>query len=139
MNIFICGATGVLGRRAVEAFVAGGHRVVGLSRSPANTEWLRAHGAEARTGDLFDGEQMRELSADCDAVLHLATAIPSGSKTTPADWAMNDRIRREGTVNLVEAAVRNGCRLYLQQSITFLYGDRKGEWVDEQSALPPEQ
>jgi nucleoside-diphosphate-sugar epimerase len=51
---------------------------------------------------------------------------------------MNDRIRREGTQNLVEAALRNGCQLYVQQSVTFIYGDRKGDWVDEQADIAPQ-
>lgn len=139
MNIFLSGATGVLGRRVVQALVAGGHHPVGLSRSPANADWLRRHGAEARTGNLFGRELLCDMVSGCDAVLHLATAIPTAPKTTAADWTMNDRIRREGTQNLIEAALRNRCRLYLQQSITFLYGDRNGDWVDERAEIPKVQ
>ena len=106
MKIFIAGATGVLGRRVVKQLLANGQPVVGLSRSPKNTDWLTRHGAEARPGDLFNLEQMCALSSDCDAILHLATAIPAQSRPTLADWATNDRIRREGTQSLVEAALR---------------------------------
>jgi 2-alkyl-3-oxoalkanoate reductase len=67
----------------------------------------------------------------------LATAIPAKSRPTLADWATNDRIRREGTQILVEAALRNKCRLYLQQSVTYLYGDRRGAWVEEQTPVDP--
>lgn len=130
MRVFICGATGVLGRRVVPALVSMGHQVVGLSRSPANVAWLTQHGAEARMGDLFDPEQVRQSSADCEAFLHLATAIPSNLTSGARDWTTNDRIRREGTANMLEAALSAGARLYVQQSITFLYGDRNGEWVD---------
>jgi nucleoside-diphosphate-sugar epimerase len=135
MRIFIAGATGVLGRRVVDLLVAGGHAVAAFSRSDANAAWLAQHGAEARAGDLFDVERVCALSAGCDAVLHLATAIPTGTRTTPADWAANDRIRRDGTRALVEAAVRNACKLYVQQSITFLYGDHGDAWVDERTPI----
>ncbi len=137
MKVFISGATGVLGRRVVGALVATGHQVVGLSRSQANTDWLSGHGAEPRSGDLFNPAQLCELASGCNAALHLATAIPTKSRTTLADWALNDRIRREGTQNLIEAALGSGCQLYVQQSITFIYGDRKGDWVDEGVDIVP--
>jgi 2-alkyl-3-oxoalkanoate reductase len=139
MRLFISGATGILGRRVVKLLVENGHHVVGLSRSQANTEWLQQHGAEARQGDLFNQEEICELAAGCDAVLHLATAIPTKSRTTPADWATNDRLRRQGTQVMVEAALRNNCDLYLQQSVTFIYGDQQGAWVDETTPLPARQ
>ena len=139
MRVFICGATGVLGRRVVGRLSESGHVVVGLSRSEANTDWLSQQGAEPRAGDLFDREKMYSLTSDCDAILHLATAIPTKSRTTPADWKTNDLIRREGTRILVDAAIRNQCRLYVQQSLTLIYGQRNGDWVDEQAAIPDQQ
>lgn len=139
MKVFISGATGVLGRRVVKRLVAQGHPVVGLSRSAENEQWLRQNGAEPRMGDLFDPEAVRRLSADCQAILHLATAIPNKSRSSVADWALNDRIRREGTDNLINATLQNGCELFVQQSITFIYGDRQGGWVDETTALPAQQ
>jgi len=135
VKIFICGATGVLGRRVVQGLQQAGQQVVGLSRSPENTDWLEKHGADARAGDLFNLEQVCQLSADCQVFLHLATAIPARAGTTREDWAENDRIRREGTRGLVAAALRNHCKLYLQQSITFLYGNQDGAWVDENTPI----
>jgi nucleoside-diphosphate-sugar epimerase len=139
MKIFIAGATGALGRWVLPKLIAAGHQVVGLSRSPANMAWLQAQQAIARSGDLFNGEQMRQITADCDAILHLATAIPTKSRTTLRDWQMNDRIRREGTRILLDAASHNQCQLYLQQSVTLLYGDQQGAWVDETTPLPARQ
>lgn len=139
MKIFIAGATGVLGRRLTERLAARGHQVVGLNRSEKNSALLRQLGAEPRECDLFDPEQVREVSADCAVVLHLATAIPTRIKTTRQDWAANDRIRREGTRNLVDAALATRAALYVQQSITFLYGDRAGAWVDETTAIAERQ
>lgn len=139
MKVFIAGATGVLGRRVVPALTKEGHSVVGLARSEGNVALLNHHGAEARNGDLFNRKHIGDLSADCDAILHLATAIPTKTRATRSDWMLNDRIRTEGTDNLVAAAVRNRCRLYLQQSVALLYGNRNGEWVDEQTAIAERQ
>lgn len=139
MRVFISGATGVLGRRVVKLLTESGHQVVGFSRSQVNTDWLNQHGAEARRGDLFNQEEVCDLSSDCNAVLHLATAIPTKSRTTLADWTTNDRIRREGTRVMVEAALRNKCELYVQQSVTYIYGNQNGDWVDENTPIPSRQ
>jgi nucleoside-diphosphate-sugar epimerase len=135
MRVLIAGATGVIGRRVVSRLLSGNHAVVGLARSEENERLLRACGAEPRRGDLFRLDDVRAAAAGCDAVLHLATAIPTRARSTRADWALNDRIQREGTRNLVDAAARGGARLYIQQSVLFVYGDRKGEQVDEASPI----
>ncbi len=138
MHIFIAGATGVLGRRVVPRLIAAGHHVAALSRSDANARQLAESGAEPRPGDLFDKEAMIRLTRDCDVIMHLATAIPKTSRAKPRDWAVNDRIRRKGTMHLVSAGLRNRCRLYIQQSITYLYGNRGGAWVDETTPIASE-
>lgn len=135
MRIFIAGATGILGRGVIPRLLERGHEVVGLARSEENEILLRKLGAEARRADLFDPKEVTASSEGCDAVLHLATAIPTKSRSTRADWAVNDRIRRDGTRNLVAAATRNGARFYLQQSVLFVYGQRYGAWVDEETPL----
>jgi 2-alkyl-3-oxoalkanoate reductase len=45
MKVLLAGATGALGIALVRAFVAGGHEVIGLSRSPGKGDELRALGA----------------------------------------------------------------------------------------------
>ena len=131
VRIFIAGATGILGRRVVPLLLRDGHRVIGLSRSDRNRAQLAAQGAEPRDADLLDQATLVDATRDCDAVLHLATAIPTAARPLASDWQINDRIRREGTRHLIEAALHHRCRLYLQQSIVFVYGDQGGAWVDE--------
>ena len=75
MKVFISGATGVLGKRIVKSLIVGGHAVVGLSRSQANTDLLKAQGAASWLGALFNQEQICALASGCDASLHLATAV----------------------------------------------------------------
>src|SRR5919201_1714773 len=54
MRVFIAGATGVIGRRVVPLLVADGHEVVGMTRSPAKADGLRAAGAEPVVADALD-------------------------------------------------------------------------------------
>lgn len=137
MKVFIAGATGVLGRRVVERLVEAGHHVGGLCRSPHNRDLLEKLGAEPRDASLFDDEQLKAATRGYEAILHLATSIPTDPRNRPSDWKPNDLIRRKGTRRLVAAALEHGCRLYVQQSVTFVYGNRDGAWVDETTPVEP--
>src|SRR5467141_3337374 len=117
MKVFIAGATGVLGRRLIRQLTVRGHSVVGQVRSARSESIVQALGGNPRHADLFDAESLAKAAAGCDTVIHAATAIPTKSKTNPADWAMNDHIRRKGTRCLTEAAAKIGAKAYLQQSI----------------------
>src|ERR1700687_274497 len=112
MRVFIVGASGVLGRRLIQQLTARGHSVIGQGRSPKAEGVVREMGGEPRHADLFDAESLATAADGCDTVIHAATAIPAKRKTTPADWAMNDRIRRKGTRCLTEAAGKIGAKTY---------------------------
>ena len=77
MRVFVAGATGVIGRRAVAALVAAGHDVTGIARTPQKAAQLRRAGAEPVAVSLFDPDALRAAVAGHDAVVNLATKIPS--------------------------------------------------------------
>ena len=138
MKVFIAGASGVLGRRLARQFVARGHSVIGQVRSAKAESTVREAGGEPRHADLFDAESLAKAADGCDTVIHAATAIPTKQKTTPADWAMNDHIRRKGTRCLTEAAAKIGAKTYLQQSITWVARPKDESAFDESSPVVPE-
>jgi nucleoside-diphosphate-sugar epimerase len=138
MKVFIAGASGVLGRRLVRQFVARGHSAIGQVRSAKAESAVREAGGEPRHADLFDAESLARAAEDCDTVIHAATAIPTKQKTTPADWAMNDHIRRKGTRCLTEAAAKIGAKTYLQHSITWVARPKDESAFDESSPVVPE-
>lgn len=132
MNVLIIGATGVLGRNVIPRLLARGHHVRAILRRSGSVRFLEQAGVEVRSGDIFDRSSLEAASSGCDAALHLATAIP---KDGSQDWSLNDRVRREGTRNLLDAALKNGVRRYIQQSITLLYGDNGQQIVDESAPV----
>jgi nucleoside-diphosphate-sugar epimerase len=138
MRVFIAGASGVLGRRLVREFVSRGHSVVGLVRGPKAESAVRDAGGEPRHADLFDAESLAKAAESCDTVIHAATAIPVKQKSIPADWAMNDHIRRKGTRCLTEAAAKIGAKTYLQQSIAWVARPKDDSPFDEDSPVVPE-
>jgi nucleoside-diphosphate-sugar epimerase len=138
MKLFIAGASGVLGRRLVRQFAARGHSVIGQVRSAKAEAAVKEAGGEPRHADLFDAESLAHAADGCDTVIHAATAIPVKQKTSPADWAMNDHIRRKGTRCLTEAAAKIGAKGYLQQSITWVARPKDESPFDEDSPVVPE-
>jgi nucleoside-diphosphate-sugar epimerase len=138
MKVFIAGATGVLGRRLIRALTVQGHSVVGQVRSAKAESVVREAGGEPRHADLFDAESLAKAAAGCDTVIHAATAIPTKPKTNPADWAMNDHIRRKGTRCLTEAAAKIGAKAYLQQSIAWIARPNDDSPFDEDSPAVPD-
>jgi nucleoside-diphosphate-sugar epimerase len=131
MRVFIAGSSGVLGRATVRQLCARGHQPVGLVRSEEKARVVRALGAEPIVGDIFDPDFVRRAVKGADVVMHLATAIPKKARPRARDWEMNDRLRRAGTRNLIEAARGQKVRAFIQQSVAFLYGDRRGDWLSE--------
>ena len=101
MRIAVLGATGVIGRHVVPRLREHGHEVRAQSRGEADAEALRRVGIETVQGDIFDLESLRHAVKGCSAALHLRTAVPRPGQAP--SWVVNDRIRREGTANLLEA------------------------------------
>lgn len=134
MKVFVAGATGVLGHRTVARLVAAGADVTGLARSSEGACRIDGLGARAAQVSLFDREQLAAVVAGHDVVVNLATSIPTGERAgSPEAWQENHRIRREGSRNLVDAALAAGASKYLQESIALLYADGGDEWLGEWS------
>ena len=139
MRVYVTGATGVIGRRAVPLLVAEGHEVTALVRSPAGAARMEAAGARPHTFDLFDRAQARRAFADHDAVINLATHVPRSTVAMlmPGAWRENDSIRREASATLAAAAREAGVERFVQESFAPIYPDRGDEWIDESTPVLP--
>lgn len=138
MKVFVTGATGVVGRRAVTQLLAAGAEVTGVARSRAKGDGLRALGATPVEVSLFDRDALAAAVVGHQVVCNLATAVPTGERAIGRDaWDDNHRIRREGARNLVDAALRAGSERYVQESIALLYADGGDRLLDESAAVDP--
>lgn len=139
MNVFVAGATGVLGRAAVSALVAAGHRVSGVARTAEKAALLRDMGAEPVSADLFDPKALTSAVAGHEAVCNFATKIPASAMAywRRSAWSTNDRLHREASRYLVDAALATGATGYLQHSAGFQYADGGDRWLDEDAPLAP--
>lgn len=121
MRIFLAGASGVIGVRLVPLLVSAGHEVVGMTRSPEKADRLRELGADPVVCDVYDVDALGEavVAARPELVLHQLTDLPDDLKRIPLFMRRNNRIRTEGTQNLVGAARAAGATRLVAQSIAF--------------------
>jgi 2-alkyl-3-oxoalkanoate reductase len=139
MNVFVAGATGAIGRRLVPMLVQAGHDVTGLTRTPSKADLLRAMRATPVVGDALDGRALRQavVAARPDVVVSELTNIPQRLDPLKHDeqYLTTRRLWREGTANLVGAAVVAGARRVVAQSLAFAYAPDHGRLHVEQDPL----
>ena len=130
MRVFVAGGSGAIGRRLIPMLIEAGHEVTAMTRSEGSAEAIRATGALTAVVDVYDAEALTEAvrAARPDAVIHQLTALPH--RVEPRKRGLYDatnRLRTEGTRNLLAAARDAGARRFVCQSIAFAYpagGDR---------------
>ncbi len=135
MRVFVAGASGALGRQLLPQLLAAGHRVVGMTRREEGAEQIRAAGAEAAVCDVFDADALRGAlaAAEPDAVIHALTALPQRFKPREDYLSGTNRVRTEGTRNLVAAARAAGAKRLIAESVAFFY-EPTGGWVKDEGA-----
>jgi len=139
MKVFVAGASGAIGRPLVSRLVAAGHEVTGTTRFEAKAEAIRAAGAKPVVVDAFDADVLSDAvgRAAPDVVVHELTALPH--RFNPRNSSIYDatnRVRREGTRNLLDAAETAGARRFVCQSVAFAYAPGpQAEVKDEDAPL----
>jgi nucleoside-diphosphate-sugar epimerase len=121
MRVFLAGATGVIGIRLMPRLVSAGHEVAGMTRSHDKTALIGAFGAHPVVCDVFDAAALLDaVSAfSPDLVIHQLTDLPDEREEIAGYAERNNRIRTEGTRNLLSAAAAAGAGHLLAQSIAW--------------------
>jgi len=121
VRIFIAGASGLIGIRLIPLLATGGHLIAGMTRSPGKATLLRERGALPVVCDVFNlGALTQALAAfGPEVILHQLTDLPDDAADLAHYSNRNDRMRSEGTRNLLAAAAAAGAARVIAQSISW--------------------
>jgi nucleoside-diphosphate-sugar epimerase len=119
----------------VRQLLEAGHEVVGMTRRKEAAAEMEAQGAKGVVCDVFDTDSLRRVveGAEPEAVVHALTALPARFDPRGDYLAATNRVRSEGTRNLIAAARAAGARRLVAESVAFFY-DSSGGWVKDEGA-----
>ncbi|MBE6113916.1 MAG: SDR family NAD(P)-dependent oxidoreductase [Erysipelotrichaceae bacterium] len=137
MKVFVTGAEGFIGSHLCEALVEKGYQVKALAlyNSFGKFGWLDSLAPEVKEkiemvhGDVRDPFQMKTLSQDCDAIIHLAALIAIPYSYVAPEAYVDTNVK--GTLNVLEAARANKVKRILVTSTSEVYGTAQYVPIDE--------
>ncbi len=139
MKVFLAGATGAIGRSLVPQLIEAGHEATAITRSEEKLGMLGQLGAEPVLCDVFDAGRLGSVveRAEPDAVINELTNLPQSLNPRKLGeyYAANNRVRREGTTNLLDAARSAGVRRFLVQGSAYWYAQTGGPVKTEEASL----
>ncbi len=122
MNVFVAGGSGAIGVPLVRALAAAGHNVTALTRSAGKRHELEGLGAQVAVADALDYHALTAalVAAQPTHVIHQLTALPKAGPRSAKDLEATNRLRIDGTRNLLDAAIEAGARRFLVGSFAIL-------------------
>jgi nucleoside-diphosphate-sugar epimerase len=123
MRVLVAGATGAIGVPLVQKLVERGHEVVGLTRTQAGADRFGELWSAAVVADALNADALMTAAHGLrvDAVVHELTAI-RGLPARYRDLDATNRLRTEGTANLLTLARAAGATSMVTQSFLGGYG-----------------
>jgi len=133
MKIFLAGATGAIGKHLIPLLAAAGHKVTGTTRRTDRVMSIYLAGATPVLMDALNPSDVLDAvkEAKPDVIIHELTSIPENfnMRRWDQEFAQTNRLRTEGTDNLLAAARAVGCPRFIAQSYTGWPYERTGSWV----------
>jgi nucleoside-diphosphate-sugar epimerase len=122
MRIFVAGGSGTIGVPLVKALVRAGHQVTATTRSSDKQLMLRAFGASPVVVDALDADALAAAvrTAAPTHVIHQLTALPRAGIKRASELEPTNRLRDEGTRNLLNAAIAAQATRFIGGSFALL-------------------
>lgn len=127
---FVTGASGFIGVNLVKQLGAAGWAVTALHRASSNLAYLERFAARRVVGDITDKASLLAAMPDgVDALFHVAGNVSFDAKGDAAQTAAH----RDGTKNVVEAALEKGAKRFIHTSSGAVFGLQDGVPVTEET------
>ncbi len=134
--VLVTGATGAVGPRVVQALVAAGYRVRTLSLDDPDPGTFPSD-VKAQIGDITNPDDLQTALQGVDGVIHLA-ALLHITNPPPALRQQYEQVNVGGTAKVVAAAQKTNVKRVVLFSTIAVYGDSRGQVLDESSPTNPE-
>ena len=141
-NILVTGADGFIGSHLTELLAAQGYQVTALAQYNSFNNWGWLEDADCLekikviNGDVRDPHYCKHITADMDAVFHLAALIAIPYSYVAPDSYVDTNIK--GTLNICQAAMENGVKRVIHTSTSEVYGTAQYVPIDEDHPLQPQ-
>ncbi len=138
-RVLVTGADGFIGSHLTQSLVREGAKVKALCQYNSFNSWGWLEDVnclediEVVTGDVRDPFFCKTMTRDVDTIFHLAAliAIPF-SYVAPASYVETNV---NGTLNICQAALENGCQRVVHTSTSEVYGTAQYVPIDESHPL----
>lgn len=131
MKVLVTGASGFIGSVLVDRLVSKGHEVTCLIRDDGKKAKFKQK-VEFVVADITDKEKLVAIkSMDIDALFHLAANNP-----LEKDKKLQKSVNIAGMKNVLDVCAN--VKLFVYAQGTGVYGDTKGEWIDESAPKKPD-
>ena len=142
MRVFVAGATGAIGKQLLPQLQRAGHEVVAMTRHEASQDAISDMDGRPVLADALDPDSVAQAVAQTqpDVIVHELTALSGGItlRDFDRDFAVTNRLRTEGTDNLLSAGRAVGVRRFIAQSYAGWPFARSGSGLKTESdALDP--
>lgn len=141
-RVLVTGADGFIGSHLTEILVNRGAKVRALSQYNSFNNWGWLEDAsylpniEVVSGDIRDGNFVDTICKDIDVVFHLAALIAIPYSYIAPDSYVQTNIG--GTLNIVQAALRNNVERVIHTSTSEVYGTARVVPISESHPLQPQ-
>ena len=134
VRAFVTGATGFIGEHLVRKLRERGDEVVALVRTPSKAAGIRDLGAEIVEGDLSDEDAIKQGVAGAGSVFHVGATYKVGIPKAEREAMYDANVR--GTERVIDAATAAGAERIIHVSTGNVYGNTRGQVVDESYVRP---
>jgi UDP-glucose 4-epimerase len=137
MAVLVTGGAGYIGSHMVLELADAGETVVVLDNLSTGFSWAIPNEVTLVTGDVGDGDVLKELIARhrVDAILHFAAkSVVPESVAQPLAYYLNNTVKSRA---LIEAAVQGGVRDFIFSSTASVYGNVQADVMSEDLPVAP--
>jgi UDP-glucose 4-epimerase len=134
-RILVTGGGGFIGSARAKFLLKKGFKVRVFDLSEQITRTSLPEEAEVYRGSILDTNDLMNAMKDCNCVIHLAAKL--GVETTEIKRLECLNINIQGTVNVLEACVKDNIEKIVFASSSEVYGDQEKIPISEENPLNP--